>query len=161
MGACDGSKEILMAQPDSSIPSRLLRAVVAKFFIEIILVCVVATLAAVSTFSPQLRGAIDVADRNRIAGWAYDPRAPEESLETQLFIDGKLVATKPAGETRLDLIESGAASTANHGFNFDLTPIQLAPGRHTAQVYALRQAASENKILLPIAKQPSIIEVGW
>src|SRR5262245_19987016 len=125
MGACDGSSEFLMVQPDSSIPSRLLRAVVAKSFIEIILVCVVASLAAVSTFSPQMRGAVDIADQTRIAGWAYDPRAPEVSLETQLFIDGKLVATKLADETRIDLVKSGAALNPNHGFNFDLTPIHL------------------------------------
>ncbi|MGH9935158.1 MAG: hypothetical protein ACREAM_02875 [Blastocatellia bacterium] len=153
-----------MVQPDSSIPSRLLKAVVAKSFIEIILVCIVATLAAVSTFSPQMRGAIDVANQTRVAGWVYDPRAPEEPLEVQLFIDGKLAATKLADETRVDLIRSGAASEPNHGFNFDLTSINfapgLAPGRHTAQVYALRLAAGENKILLPIAEQPSVFEVS-
>ncbi|MGH9768867.1 MAG: hypothetical protein ACREAB_15655, partial [Blastocatellia bacterium] len=120
----------------------------------------VATLAAFSTFSPQLRGAIDVADQTRVAGWAYDPRAPEEALEVQLFIDDKLAASKLAGETRIDLVESGAASKPDHGFNFDLTPINLAPGRHTAQIYALRRAAGENKILLPIAEQPSVFEVS-
>jgi len=149
-----------MTQSDSSIPSRLLKAVVAKSFIEILLVCVVATLAAVSTFSPQMRGAIDIANQTRVAGWAYDPRAPEESLEVQLFIDGKLAATKLADETRVDLVESGAASEPNHGFDFDLTSINFAPGRHTAQVYALRRAAGENKILLPIAEQPSVFEVS-
>lgn len=160
MGARDGQHERLMAQSDSSIPSRLLKAVVAKSFIEIALVCLVATLAAFTTFSPQLRGAIDVADRTRVSGWAYDPRAPEETLEAQLFIDGDPVMTKPAGETRIDLVQSGVTSNPNHGFSFDLTPINLAPGRHTAQVYALRQATGENKILLPIAKQPSVFEVS-
>ncbi|HKE05735.1 MAG TPA: hypothetical protein VKE91_16910 [Blastocatellia bacterium] len=149
-----------MAQSDSSIPSRLLKAVVAKSFIEIALVCLVATLAAFTTFSPQLRGAIDFADRTRVSGWVYDPRAPEETLEAQLFIDGDPVMTKPAGETRIDLVQSGVTSNPNHGFSFDLTPINLAPGRHTTQVYALRQATGENKILLPIAKQPSVFEVS-
>jgi len=160
MGARDGQHKMLMAQSDLSIPSRLLKAVVAKSFIEIALVCVVATLAAFSTFSPQLRGAIDFADRTRVSGWAYDPRAPEEIIEAQLFIDGAPVTTRPAGDTRIDLVQSGVTSKANHGFNFDLTPINLAPGRHTAQVYALRQATGENKILLPVAKQPKVFEVG-
>jgi hypothetical protein len=151
---------MLMAQSDSSIPSRLLKAVVAKSFIEIALICVVVTLAAFSTFSPQLRGAIDISDQTRVAGWAYNPSAPEDTLETQLFIDGKPVASKLADEKRVDLVESGVTSNPNHGFNFDLTRIDLAPGRHTAQVYVLRQAAGENKILLPIAKQPSVFEVS-
>jgi hypothetical protein len=159
MGARAGAEEILMLRPDSSVPSRLLKAVVAKSFIEIVLVCVVATLAAFSTFSPRLRGAIDVADQTRVAGWVVSPEAPEVTLEVQLFIDEKLVASKLAGEKRIDLVSSGVTSNPNQGFNFDLTQINLAPGRHTAQVYALRPAAA-NKILLPIAKQPRVFEVG-
>jgi len=159
MGARHGAEEILMLRPDSSVPSRLLKAVVAKSFIEIILVCVVATLASFSTFSPRLRGAIDVANQTRLAGWVMDPAAPESAIEVQLFIDEKLVASKLADEKRTDLVRSGVTSNPNHGFNFDLTQTDLAPGRHTALVYALRQAAGANKILLPIVKQPSVFEV--
>jgi hypothetical protein len=160
MGARDDATEILMTQPDSSVPSRLLKAVLAKSFIEIILVCVVATLAAFSTFSPRLRGAVDVADRTRVAGWALAPEAPEVAVEVQLFIDEKLVASKLADEGRTDLVRSGVTSNPNHGFNFNLTQINLAPGRHAAQVYALRPAAGANRILLPIAKRPRVFEVG-
>ena len=160
MGARDDSKEILTAPPDSLVPSRLLKAVVAKSFVEIILVCAVATLAAFSTFSPRLRGALDVADQTRVAGWAVAPEAPDVALEVQLFIDEKLAASKLADEERIDLVSAGVASNPNHGFNFDLTRINLAPGRHTAQVYALRPAAGANKILLPIAKRPRVFEVG-
>ncbi len=112
MGSRNDAKEILMLRPDSSVPSRLLKAVVAKSFIEVVLVCAVATLAAL------------------------------------------------ADEERIDLVSAGVTSNPNHGFNFDLTQIKLAPGRHTAQVYALRPAAGANKILLPIAKQPCVFEVG-
>jgi hypothetical protein len=159
MGVRDGSSGILMAQPDPSVPSRLLKAVVAKSFLEILVFCVVATLAAFSTFSPQLRGAIDVADQTRVAGWVIDPGSPGEALEVQLFIDEKLIASKHADEKRSDLVTSGVTSNPNHGFNFDLTSNTLAPGRHAAQVYAVRQAAGANKILLPIAQQPSVFEV--
>jgi hypothetical protein len=76
-----------------------------------------------------------------------------------LFLDEKLVASKLADERRTDLIESGVTSTPYHGFSFDLTAVPLAPGRHTAQVYALRPAAGASKILLPIANQPSVFEV--
>jgi hypothetical protein len=149
-----------MTQSNSSIPSRLLNAVVAKSFFEVALICVAVTLAAFSTFSPQLRGAIDIADQTRVAGWAYNPQAPEEALETQLFIDGKQVATILADESRVDLVESGVTSNPKHGFSFDFTSIELAPGPHTLQVYVLREAAGENKILLPIAKEPAVIVVS-
>jgi hypothetical protein len=160
MGARDDSKEILMPRPDSSVPSRLLKAVVAKSFVEIILVCAVATLAAFSTFSPRLRGSIDVVDQTRVAGWAVAPEAPEVALEVQLFIDEKLVASKLAGEERIDLVSSGVTSNPHHGFSFDLTLINIAPGRHTAQVYALRPVASAAKVLLPVSKPPRVFEVG-
>src|SRR5262245_5832103 len=160
MGSRDDAKEILMPRPDSSVPSRLLKAVAAKSFIEIILVCAIATLAAFSTFSPRLRGAIDVADQTRVAGWAVAPEAPEVALEVQLFIDEKLAASKLADEERIDLVRSGVASNPDHGFNFDLTQINLNPCRHTAQVYALRHSAGAAKILLPISRPPRVFEVG-
>ena len=160
MGARDDSKEILTPRPDSSVPSRLLKAVVAKSFVEIILVCAVATLAAFSTFSPRLRGSIDVADQTRVAGWVVAPEAPEVALEVLLFIDENLVASKLAGEERIDLVSSGVSSNPNHGFSFDLTRINIAPGHHTAQVYALRHVAGATKILLPVSRPPCVFEVG-
>ncbi len=142
-----------------SVATRLLRAVIAKSFLEVILVCVVATLAAFSTFSPQLRGAIDVADQTRIAGWVHDPQAPEKSLEVQLFIDGKFIASQLASQQRADLVAAGATSRPHHGFTFSLPP--LPPnggngGKHEAQVYAVRDAAGQSKILLPITTAPVI-----
>jgi hypothetical protein len=152
------SEQSIASRP--SVATRLLRAVIAKSFIEIALVCVVAPLAAFSTFSPQLRGAIDVADGRRVAGWVHDPRSAGEPLEVQLFIDGKLAATELADGKRPDLVESGVTANPDHGFDFDLAPMNLSPGRHTAQVYALRRAAGANKILLPVAKQPGVFEVN-
>ena len=67
-------------QTQSSTASKLLQAVIAKSFLELLLVCVVASLAAFTTFSPQLRGAIDVADETRIAGWVHDPQSPAAAL---------------------------------------------------------------------------------
>lgn len=151
------------AQPNDAPPNvatRLLRAVVAKSFVEIALVCVAATLAAFSNFSPLLRGAIDVADAARIAGWAHDPHAPEEALEVQLFIDNQFVATQRAAERRDDLVQAGATRHARHGFTFLLTELRLAPGRHSAQVYAVRNAGAEHKVLLPLARSQATFSVA-
>lgn len=138
---------------------RLLKAIAAKSFIEIFLVCAVATFAAFTTFSPRLRGAVEVANQTRVTGWVLAPEAPEIVIEVQLFVDEKLLASKLADELRIDLLRFGLAMNPNHGFNFDLTRAKLAPGRHTAQVYALRQTSGANKILSPIAKQPLVFEV--
>ncbi len=137
------------AKTQSSMASRLLRAVIAKSFLEVILVCVVATLAGFTTFSPQLRGAIDVADQTRVAGWVHDPQSPADPLEVQLFIDGKFATAKLADEKREDLVQAGVTAKANHGFNFALESLNLPDGEHSAQVYAVR-AAGANKTLLPI-----------
>lgn len=134
--------------------TKLLRAIIAKSFVEVVLVCVVASLAAFSTFSPQLRGAIDVADQARVAGWVNDPRSPEKSLEVQLFIDGKFVASKLADAPRDDLVKAEVTTRPNHGFDFEVGQLNLSPGKHSAQVYAVREAAGESKILLPISALP-------
>jgi hypothetical protein len=146
-------------QKQSSMASKLLRAVIAKSFLEVALVCVVATLAAFSTFSPQLRGAIDVADQTRVAGWVYDPQSPANALEVQLYIDGKFAAAKLADETRNDLVEAGVTSRANHGFNFALEALNLPEGEYSVQVYAVR-AAGANKTLLPITTAPPTFRVS-
>jgi hypothetical protein len=145
---------------ESQIAARLLRAVLAKSFLEMIFICVVATLAAFSNFNPLLRGAIDVAEERRVAGWAYDPRAAGERLEVQLFIDDQFAASQRAGELRPDLVQAGAAASSAHGFTFALEPLGLAPGRHTAQVYVVHQAAGKHKVLVPLAREPRLFHVS-
>ncbi len=141
-------------QEESVTAAKLLRAVIAKSFVEVILVCVVASLAAFSTFSPQLRGAIDVADQTRIAGWVNDPWLPEQSLEVQLFIDGNFVASQLADRHREDLVTAGVTTRPNHGFSFDLQQFNVQSGKHSAQVYAVREAAGASKILIPVVASP-------
>lgn len=133
-----------------STATKLLRAIIGKSFVEVALVCVVASLAAFTTFSPQLRGAIDVADQTRVAGWVNDPRLPETALEVQLFIDGKFIASRLADDRRDDLVSAGVTTSPNHGFSFDLESFKLPAGEHSAQVFAVRDAAGASKILLPV-----------
>ncbi len=137
-----------------------MRAVIAKSFVEIVLVCLVATLAGFSTFSPQLRGAIDVADQTRIAGWVHNPQSPAQSIEVQLFIDGNFIATDRADQQRDDLVRTGATTQPNHGFNISIESLNLPNGEHQAQVYAVREASGANKILLPITAAPHTFRVS-
>jgi len=143
-----------MKNSQTSTATKLLRAVIAKSFVEIVLVCLVATLAAFTSFSPQLRGAIDVADQQRVAGWVHDPQTPDKPLEVQLFINGKFSAAMLADENREDLVRAGATTLPNHGFSFPLAEMNLPEGEHSAEVYAVRNAAGSNKVLLPITAAP-------
>ncbi|MGH9837874.1 MAG: hypothetical protein ACREEM_03730 [Blastocatellia bacterium] len=147
------------AAPPRNVATRLLRAIIAKSALEIAVVCLVAALAAFSNFSPLVRGAVDVADQKRIAGWSLDPLAPNEAVEVQLFIDGQFIATKRADERRDDLVEAGVAATPHHGFSFAIEPLKLGTGEHAAQVYAVREAAGSNKMLTPISKSPNKFRV--
>ncbi len=153
------AEEQTQPKAETTVATKLLRAVIAKSFLEILFICVIATLAAFKNYSPLLRGAIDIADRTRVSGWAHDPQAPEQVLEVQLFIDDQFIATQRAEQRRDDLVRAGAAKLPNHGFRFDLAAVNLSNGRHAAQVYAVRTAAGTNKMLLPLAKQPVVFEV--
>ncbi|QQS45829.1 MAG: hypothetical protein IPM66_18145 [Acidobacteriota bacterium] len=140
--------------PASSVPTRLLRAVVAKTAVELALLCLIATVAAFWNFSPLLRGAVDVADRTRVAGWAYDPQAPSEAVEVQVFIDGKFARSSIAGAARPDLVAAGAAQGPDHGFSVPIDDLELEPGTHAVQVYAVRSGPGNSKILAPLSRSP-------
>ena len=85
---------------EAAIATKLLRAVLTKAALEFLVIILAIFLAAYSHLNPPIRGAIDVADATRIAGWAYDPREPTDPLEVQLFIDEQFVATRRADEMR-------------------------------------------------------------
>jgi hypothetical protein len=135
---------------------KLLRAIVIKSFLELLFICFLATWAAFINYSPLLRGAIDQVDEKRVAGWAHDPQTPNEALEVQLFIDDRFIAARRADERRDDLVRAKAANSPHHGFSFNLQAMQLAPGQHAVQVYAVRTAAGKNKMLIPLSRTPLI-----
>ncbi len=147
------------ALTDGQVANRLLTAVSIKTLLEIVFVCAVVSTAAVESFHPFLRGALDIVDASVVAGWAYDPTAKDEPLQVQLFIDGAFVAADRAIEVRKDLVEAGAAAEPEHGFSFSLKSTNLAPGGHTAMVYAVRTSIGGNLSLIPISKEPVRFEV--
>lgn len=153
-----------VATPDNAAQQRsatkLLQAVLVKTGLEITLICVAVSLAAFSHINPPLRGAIDVADASRIAGWAYDPREPAARLEVQLFVDGRFVAAGRADERRDDLARRGAADDAMHGFTFAVPPLGLAPGRHTLQVFAVHSGSANNKTLLSLTRSTLTLDIN-
>jgi hypothetical protein len=148
-----------VSDSSENLATKLLRAVLAKTGLEIAFLCVIATVAAFHNASPLLRGAIDEASQLHVAGWAYDPLTPKAVLEVQLFIDDRFVRAMRAEQARPDLVKAGVTPTAAHGFSFELTDVSLSPGKHAAQVYALRNAAGKNKALIPLSKEPITFQV--
>ena len=146
-------------QNDPSIATKLLQAIIAKAGLEFLLIIGAVSLAAYSHLNPPIRGAIDVAGPQHIAGWAYDPREPNANLEVQLFIDGRFVATRMADEPREDLVTAGAAENAQHGFNFALETPGLTLGKHLVNVYAVRPGGARNKSLLSLTKKTYEFEI--
>lgn len=144
---------------DGQAASRLLKAVSIKTLIEIIFVCVVVSFAASRTFHPFLRGALDMVNSARVAGWACDRTVLDEPLEVQLFVDGAFVAATRAVEVRNDLVAAGATAGPEHGFSFALKAANLAPGVHYAQVYAVRPSIGSALTLIPISKRSVRFEV--
>lgn len=148
-----------MTEPADNLATRLLRAVLVKAGLELSFLCVIATVAAFHNSSPLLHGAIDEANQMHVAGWAYDPLTPKAVLEVQLFIDDRFIRTMRADAPRPDLVTAGVTKMAAHGFELELKDVVLAAGKHTAQVYALRNAAGKNKALIPLSKEPITFQV--
>ncbi len=147
------------SQAESSIATTMLKAILAKAGLEFLIILIAISLAAYSHLNPPIRGAIDVADATHVAGWAYDPRAPDARLEVQLFIDGQWVTNRRADEQRDDLVQASAAADASHGFTFPIPTLQLARGRHQVTVYALRDGGGNNKALLALTKKEYWLEI--
>jgi len=133
--------------------SRLLAAIIAKTFIELLVVCGLATLAAFTNHAPIVRGSIDAVDRHHISGWAYDPLSPEETITVQLFIDDRLILSKQANGKRSDLVDAGVTVNPTHGFTFQFDSLHLPPGTHRIQIYALCKTSAGKKVLVPISKR--------
>ncbi|MFN9742883.1 MAG: hypothetical protein ACK562_12350 [Acidobacteriota bacterium] len=144
---------------DEDRSTRLFLAVAGKFPLEILLLAAVASYAAWSNFHPLVRGAIDLALPERVAGWAFDPEQPRTPLEVQLFIDGQFRATQRADQPRPDLVAAGATPGPDHGFNFPIPPAALSAGRHTVEVFVLRPALNGYRTLVPLSNEPKSFSI--
>jgi O-antigen biosynthesis protein len=70
--------------------------------------------------SPMFVGNVDVAQRDRIAGWAADTEAPNDIVEVVVVVDGGELCRVRADTLRLDLRDLGHYGEGRHGFDFSL-----------------------------------------
>lgn len=142
-----------------SLATKLLHAIITKTLLEVLVVCGLVAFAAYRHFNPQLRGAVDAVDAQRVAGWALDARDPEAVVDVQLFIDGKFVTMKKADERREDVMRAGLSSQPFHGFSFSLSDLPLDSGNHEAQVYAISAASEKFKAMHPLSARPRLVTI--
>ena len=141
----------------SAIASRITNGVLVKTFVEIAIVGLLVAWAAYSNFHPRVRGVIDNVTRAEITGWAYDPDSKDKPVEVHLYVNEAFVAAQIAESERIDIVSAGVSQRPNHGFRF--TPPVLASGRHTIQVYALRDSFRRGMVLLPLSRNAITLDV--
>lgn len=88
-------------------------------------------------------GYVDYVGETEVAGWAYDPDDPNQSIDVHVYIDGNIVGSANANLERPDL----GFSYAYHGFWYNLP--ELSPGTHSINVYAINLDPNGSNPLLP------------
>jgi hypothetical protein len=84
-------------------------------------------------------GNVDVAQRDRIAGWAADTDFPNGTIEVVILVAGREVGRARADRLRQDLRDLGPYGDGRHGFDFTFDELLPADEDHDV---AVRFAAS-------------------
>src|SRR6185503_15259354 len=130
----------------------LLQLLIGKSVAEALLVTVLGIAFYLAVTNPNLRGWLDQADSQTVAGWVVDERAAGSRVEVQLFIDDKFVEHRIAAEFRPDVREANRARDDWHGFVFKTPP--LAPGQHEARVFAVHRGGAGDRLTLQVVGKP-------
>lgn len=131
--------------------TRLVHVLIGKSIAETLLVGALAVFAFITVLPPYFHGWGEVTESG-ISGWAVNNASPWERVEVQLFVDGKLVASSFANESRPDVAGAGWARDEWHGYKFPLRA--LAPGAHEARVYALHDCGGGLRKSLQLLGDP-------
>jgi len=76
---------------DTRSKSKLGHLLIAKSMAEALLITAVSVGFYFASTNPYLRGVLDYADNQTVAGWAVDEAQPAAHVEVQLYIDGIFV----------------------------------------------------------------------
>ncbi len=79
----------------------------------------------------------------QVAGWAFDPSAPDTALQVHVYVDGTGTALA-AGGPRADVGQAYPGYGASHGFS---ATVPAAPGQHTVCAYGINTGAGANRLL--------------
>lgn len=142
---------------DIQLKSKLGHLLIAKSMAEALLITAVSVGFYFVTTNPYLRGVLDHADSQTVAGWAVDEAQPATRVEVQLYIDGTFVADRSAAEFRPDVRQAKRADDDWHGFVFKVP--SLPPGEHEARVYAAHASGAGARRTLQLIGKPQRFSV--
>ena len=103
-----------------------------------------------TTPAAQIRGNIDVANRNRIAGWVHDVRAPERRVGIVVLCRGVVLARACADLYRRDLERAGIGDGC-HAFEVSLNASLASDRRYEIEVRCADDWRS-------LSRSPKVIE---
>ena len=111
-----------------------------------------AALARPAAAQGPLRGYLDTADGDRVAGWARNPDAPGERVVMRVVVDGAVLGEVVADDLRPDLQAAGEGD-GRHGFSFVIPGGVSLQTRHIVEV----RRASDSQMLCnsPIVLEPA------
>lgn len=121
-------------------PGFLTSVLVFKSIIDIWLIGLISIGSYYSAFNPSLRGSLDEAGPEWIAGWVVDLSKKDARVEVQLYIDGRFQESRVADFPQPNLVSLGLAPDERHGFFFYTPPLEI--GGHEARVYAVHESGS-------------------
>jgi hypothetical protein len=143
---------------------QLVSLLIAKSILDTLLVGTIAVAVYFNEFPPTFHGWGEaVVESQSISGWAVNDADPWQRVEVQLFVDGKLVGTQVAHQSRSDVVAAGWAKDEWHGYHFVVS--DLSGGTHEARVYALHSSRNGSRYTLQMLGDPIGFQVkgdgGW
>jgi|ERR1700752_1146504 len=139
-------------------PRILVNALIGKAVLETLFVAVLAVVTYSAAFPPTFHGWGEVDIRSQaIAGWAVNNASPWQRVEVQLFVDGVLVSTATANQSRPDVAKAGWAKDEWHGYQFRLQ--KLSRGLHEARVYAVHASNNSERYTMQLLGDPINFQV--
>ncbi|HBI69439.1 MAG TPA: hypothetical protein DDZ22_10580 [Massilia sp.] len=114
-----------------------------------------------------LLGYVDQCNFERVSGWLIDFAAVDVEFEVCVFIDGKLMGTGRANQSRGDLSQNPGFRGTHHAFDIDLSHIKWGVGQHEIVVtakcyyYELKQGRHTlNKTSSELVAPPTHLDVA-
>ncbi|MER3427571.1 MAG: hypothetical protein C4334_05635 [Pyrinomonas sp.] len=137
--------------------ARLVHALIAKAFLDIIFIIALVASSSFQLFEPRFRGNVDEANAARVAGWVVNAAVPARRVEVQLYIDGRFIAHSVADLPRPDVVAAGRAKDAASGFEFKTPPLDA--GLHEARVYVMHRSEDDARRTLQLLGKPLAFRV--
>ena len=139
----------MVEEPVPGTVARRVRALLLKSLLEILIVCVVLGVAGFKYFNPTIRGGITQAGAMSVRGWVASPLAPQDPIQLELVIDGRVTAIMTTQKA-----EHAVNAELRHGAHpFEFSFPRLPAGTHSVQVYAIQTTPGRTLSLVPITRR--------